>query len=379
MGTGDWRATKPEEAAGALASGIASALAAASRAQAAAAAASEPASRVSQRRSAKKWRRVTAASLLLASAALLALGLVWGFHPAPSAPTPPTPAPESGSWIAGGDLGISWVASASSQFLYCQRYDFCDYQHMVDGTSAGAGTLGLTFALNGPKRATYPQWLQIDFGVNLTISRWRLAASNGNIYAAKDATLEVRNTTVIGSIIHDTRSASGSGLCASEQFEPVMASVVRIAIAGEWPAGGGDSSTQVYIREVQFFVAHVPPPTPRPGTLFCGKSYADATTRCHAPCDGTSTSCAAFAGENCWANCISCAPTPPPTPAPPGCTGASENLPQSQCGAWIDFYTSTSGEAWSHCSGQQTDPCACQGSDGKSPVCTANGTAVITM
>lgn len=42
-----------------------------------------------------------------------------------------------------------------------------------------------------------------------------------------------------------------------------------------------------------------------PPSTFCGTSYADANTRCHAECDGTDAPCESFEGEHCYAtaNC----------------------------------------------------------------------------
>ena len=83
---------------------------------------------------------------------------------------------------------------------------------------------------------------------------------------------------------------------------------------------------------------------------FCGTSFADAETRCHAPCpDGTDAPCAAFAGEKCYAGCTGCAgvptPAPPaPTPAPPGpapagpCACPNCKAAQStSVGSWLYF------------------------------------------
>jgi hypothetical protein len=95
--------------------------------------------------------------------------------------------------------------------------------------------------------------------------------------------------------------------------------------------------------------------------------------------------------------------SPPPRPSRPGrsvetsgparslsaCTGASTQLPAAQCAAWIAFYDATGGPSWELsdkpiCSGDRTDPCACQGNTyigpaGSYPVCNAAGTAVVQM
>ena len=47
-----------------------------------------------------------------------------------------------------------------------------------------------------------------------------------------------------------------------------------------------------------------PAPVPTPaggGGDYCGKTWDDANTRCHAKCDGTDTPCLVFAGEKCFA------------------------------------------------------------------------------
>ena len=47
--------------------------------------------------------------------------------------------------------------------------------------------------------------------------------------------------------------------------------------------------------------APTPPPSSDPGTSnWCGSSWGDANTRCHAPCDGTDKACLVFAGEHCY-------------------------------------------------------------------------------
>lgn len=46
------------------------------------------------------------------------------------------------------------------------------------------------------------------------------------------------------------------------------------------------------------------PAPPTPGSTssnWCGSSWGDANTRCHAPCDGTDKACLVFAGEKCYA------------------------------------------------------------------------------
>jgi hypothetical protein len=64
------------------------------------------------------------------------------------------------------------------------------------------------------------------------------------------------------------------------------------------------------------------------------------------------------------------------------CTGLSTQLPQDQCDAWGDFYDALSGDDWKCCSGTRYDPCSCMGCPGggsTSPVCSADGMAVISM
>jgi hypothetical protein len=251
-------------------------------------------------------------------------------------PTPP-PAPEPGTWVAGGDPGVSWTASASSQYQSCAEYDLCNYSYAVDGTSAGKGTAGQTMALDGPKLAPspYSQWVQVDFGARLAISRWRLKSGIVDSFAAENAVLEVGSAAVRGSTI--ANDPKGAGFAVSAPFAPVSASTVRVAIPGEWPSSSLESPNQLYVNEIQFFVAHAPPtppPTPVP-------------------------------------------PTPPPTLAK--CVGASRDLPQSQCDAWTELYDSTGGEAWLCCDGTRVDPCACQGSGGASPTCDVDNSTVITM
>jgi hypothetical protein len=71
---------------------------------------------------------------------------------------------------------------------------------------------------------------------------------------------------------------------------------------------------------------------------------------------------------------------PPPAPAPGNtCTGSSTQLPALQCAAWIKFYDGTTGDGWTHCQGTRTNPCACLGSDGKSPACNPTNTTVTAM
>jgi hypothetical protein len=61
------------------------------------------------------------------------------------------------------------------------------------------------------------------------------------------------------------------------------------------------------------------------------------------------------------------------------CTGLSTQLPQDQCDAWGDFYVALGGDGWTRCAGTKSDPCSCQGDNGGRPVCSTDGTTVISM
>ena len=61
------------------------------------------------------------------------------------------------------------------------------------------------------------------------------------------------------------------------------------------------------------------------------------------------------------------------------CTGNSTKLTQAECGAWGDFYDDAGGTGWTTCSAARTDPCSCKGTTDKNPVCTPDGTSVVTM
>ena len=67
------------------------------------------------------------------------------------------------------------------------------------------------------------------------------------------------------------------------------------------------------------------------------------------------------------------------------CTGASTNLAQPECDAWVIFFDALGGPNWTDeqgqpvCSGSRKDPCSCMGRTGGHPVCNVAGTAVNTM
>ena len=148
-----------------------------------------------------------------------------------------------GAWVAGGDAGVSWTVTASSQYDNCAAYDLCDYQYAVDGTSAGNGTTGKTLDLNGPLNVQYPQFVHIDFGAPLTVSRWRVW-SGGDSYSGKDMSLKGVN----GSLI-----AHAGGGAESEPFTAVTASNISVVIPSEWPSSNPSSAFQLYMTEIQFF------------------------------------------------------------------------------------------------------------------------------
>ena len=66
------------------------------------------------------------------------------------------------------------------------------------------------------------------------------------------------------------------------------------------------------------------------------------------------------------------------------CTGASTNLPADQCAAWQAFWDGAGGDDWQDYNNKplscsRTDPCSCKGADGTHPMCTPDGTSVMTM
>ena len=167
-----------------------------------------------------------------------------------------------GSWVAGGDPGVSWDATASSQYESCAAYDLCDAQYTIDGTSAGNGTRGKTLCLDGPNYVSYPQWVEIDFGKALTFTRWRLWSgrwhpSSGAFWNCKNCQLQVDGALISGSVIQDEYPQNGlpgdwtAGSVAevSAEFVPVTAQVVRVFIPGEWD-DGYDMGFQLYMSFV---------------------------------------------------------------------------------------------------------------------------------
>jgi hypothetical protein len=75
-------------------------------------------------------------------------------------------------------------------------------------------------------------------------------------------------------------------------------------------------------------------------------------------------------------------PAPPnPAPAPLACVNNSMKLPQSQCDAWMAFFTGAHGETWIQCNHTKMDPCACAPVAGgvPMPVCDASGSTVKAM
>ena len=72
--------------------------------------------------------------------------------------------------------------------------------------------------------------------------------------------------------------------------------------------------------------------------------------------------------------------TPPPTPWPlgynPSCMGASMNLPQAQCSAWVALHDATRGARWNFCASSRLDPCRCRQIW---RVCNRAGTTVVEM
>ena len=49
----------------------------------------------------------------------------------------------------------------------------------------------------------------------------------------------------------------------------------------------------------------------------------------------------------------------PPCFAGISCTGASQNLTEGECGAWVSFFDALAGTNWTSCSHFRTDPCTC--------------------
>ena len=139
-----------------------------------------------------------------------------------------------GAWVAGGDAGVSWTVTASSQYNNCGAYDLCDYQYAVDGTSAGNGTTGKTFDLNGPLNVLYPQFVHIDFGAPLTVSRWRVWSGANDNYNGRDMSLEGVNGSLIA------HAADGA---ESEPFAPLTVSNINIVILGAWPSSSSTRGT----------------------------------------------------------------------------------------------------------------------------------------
>ena len=88
---------------------------------------------------------------------------------------------------------------------------------------------------------------------------------------------------------------------------------------------------------------------------------------------------------NATAPKIAEASMPPPVLVVNACNGSSTKLAPAQCLGWIDFYDLTGGSGWNSrikgrfSSEMRTDPCACKGFDGKSPVCSPDGTVVQKM
>jgi len=103
-------------------------------------------------------------------------------------------------------------------------------------------------------------------------------------------------------------------------------------------------------------------------SCFCGTTWTDADTRCHATCTAD-TDCSRFgAGERCFASCTACgsSPTPPPTPVGP-C--ADPIIPTGSCatlGRRIGNYSifdpqiicGGSGACRLNCTGQNAWPAA---------------------
>jgi hypothetical protein len=204
-----------------------------------------------------------------------------------------------GSWVAGGDEGVSWKVTASSQYDGCSGYDLCNYQYACDGTTSTVnGTVGKVFALGGPSEVAYPQWVQIDFGGPLPISRWRVWSGAGrkgqrvlssglSQYSGKDMHLEIEGKNVSGSQIANADVSGGGGSAfVSDPFAAVAVQVIRVMIPDEWPNSAPGNGFQLYMNEIQFFTG--------PGSTYAcvsgkclphkgGISKQDCTTMCGAP------------------------------------------------------------------------------------------------
>eukprot|EP00937_MAST-01D_sp_MAST-1D-sp2_P004103 g4103.t1 len=64
------------------------------------------------------------------------------------------------------------------------------------------------------------------------------------------------------------------------------------------------------------------------------------------------------------------------------CTGASMDLPQSECDAWHDIFDAWNGETWYACNLIRSDPCACKGKEfrrGKTTGVTCSGAHITSM
>ena len=194
-------------------------------------------------------------------------------------PGGPSPGPSSGAWVAGGDEGNNWTASASSQYGGCAGYDLCRYSHICDGTSSGnggSGTVGKIFALQGPNSHPFPQWVQIDFGHPLTFTKWRVWSGSGpplRLYSSPRRRLQFAGKDMSLAIGPDWNVVPGSNIANSDSvqdhtngvksgsFQPVTAQVVRVYIQDEWKDSDPENGFQLYIDEVQFFASGSSPST----------------------------------------------------------------------------------------------------------------------
>jgi hypothetical protein len=147
--------------------------------------------------------------------------------------------------------------------------------------------MGKSLDLDGPNYVKFPQWVEINFGEPLRISRWRLWSGPGG-WSTKDAQLEVDGKAIAGSTIsNEPGTVWLKEAAVSEAFESVTTATVRITIPGTWAT---DESTmfQCYVNEIQFFVGE-----PTPSTFACkgGKCVPDPKglpkDKCASMCDPT--------------------------------------------------------------------------------------------
>jgi hypothetical protein len=169
-------------------------------------------------------------------------------------------------WVAGGDPGQAWTATASSQYQGCSLFNLCNPQYAVDGQS-DPPTVGNVLDLQGPGNQPRPQTVVITFEASKRLYGWRVWVPVCS-YRLRNAELQYTATkgsstfsTVESSRLESPVPVSQGGtspytVLNATWAQPVAVAAVRIVITSMHDCPQNPASVfQLYMAEVQFLEA----------------------------------------------------------------------------------------------------------------------------